>query len=276
MRICYLDEAGDTAPLASAASALPPVFVPAAIVIEQGRLAAATVEYLRIKQRYFPNLMPKTGHYLDCVMAEVKGSEVRRVLRTGNRNERRHALGFLDRVVELLEQQRIKIIGRVWVKAVGQPMNPTAIYTSSVQAVFRYFQHYLTQQDDVGLVIADSRRKAQNSEVAHSIFTQKFGVGGDQYDRILEMPTYGHSENHVGLQLADLLVSGFVFPMATFTYCTGHIHSVHVSPRFVVLKTRYGVRLRRLQYWYTDCGRPRGGITVSDGIAQRSGADLWK
>jgi hypothetical protein len=32
------------------------------------------------------------------------------------------------------------------------------------------------------------------------------------------MPTFGHSENHAGLQLADLVCSALLFPMAMDAY----------------------------------------------------------
>jgi hypothetical protein len=65
--------------------------------------------------------------------------------------------------------------------------------------------------------------------VSHSIFTQKFKAEGDQYPRVLEMPTFGHSNNHVGIQIADLLASALLYPMATCAYCRGHVSNVHVD-----------------------------------------------
>ncbi len=80
-------------------------------------------------------------------------------------------------------------------------------------------------------MVIDSSAPKLNSAMAHSIFTQKFKATGDSYGRMLEMPTFGHSENHVGLQLADLLASGLLFPMASHCYCTGHVQNVHVHKR---------------------------------------------
>jgi hypothetical protein len=126
-----------------------------------------------------------------------------------------------------------------------------------------------------GIIIADSRDYVQNVGVSFSVFTQKFKATGDAYGRVLEMPTFGHSENHIGLQLCDLLCSAIIFPMASITYCNGAVNNVHVDPKYQLIKTRYAARIKDLQHRYLDGGRYRGGITVSDGIAQRSSRDLF-
>jgi hypothetical protein len=125
------------------------------------------------------------------------------------------------------------------------------------------------------LIIADSRTPALNSVVAHSIFTQKFQVAGDCYDRILEMPTFGHSENHVPIQISDLLCSAMLVPMAHDVYCAHHLSSVHIHPNDALIRQRYAGRLRALSYRYQDGGRYKGGITVNDAIGQRSAAALF-
>src|SRR5262249_20006726 len=148
--------------------------------------------------------------------------------------------------------------------------------TSSVQAIFTYFQKFLEETNGMGLVIADSRSKAKNANLSHSIFTQKFSSKGDKYSRILEMPSFGHSENHVGLQLSDLLCSALLFPIAANSVWEGQVHSVHVRPEFRRLKERYGKRLKGLQYFFRDdTGRKRGGITVDDKLTRRSSSGLF-
>jgi hypothetical protein len=128
-----------------------------------------------------------------------------------------------------------------------------------------------------GLVVADSRTPALNTSVAHSVFTQKFKLAGDEYEHILEMPTFGHSDNHAGIQIADLLASALLFPMATNAFCLGHVGGVHVHNDFELLRHRFGPRLSRLQYRYLDGARRyRGGITVDDRISHSSGGRLFR
>jgi hypothetical protein len=179
--------------------------------------------------------------------------------------------------MELLEYHKVKIFGRIWVKSIGQPMNANAVFTSSVQDMCRCFQAHLDTVRDTGFVIADSRMPQQNMPVAHSIFTQKFKIGGDPYGRIWEMPTFGHSNNHVGLQIADILASALLFPIASHVYCSDHItNTIHVKPEYRILRERYGERLKAMQFRYNDKTQRRcGGIVVSDPLGHKGGSHLF-
>ena len=276
MKIAYVDEAGCTGALPSRTSAIQPVFVQAAVVVDQAELRGLTLDFLQLKARFFPSLGAGTGHFLDRVLSEVKGADLRRQVCAPGRRLRRQALGFLDSLVALLEKRQTQIVGRIWIKGIAQPFNGRAVYTSSMQHIFRYFEHLLAASQEVGLVVADSRTKPQNAVVAHSILTQKFAAAGDAYPHVAEMPVYGHSENHVGLQVADLLCSALLFPMATASYCRGHVSSVHVQPGYALLGARYGGRLRALQHRYRNGAAFRGGLTVSDAIAGRPGRLLFE
>jgi hypothetical protein len=253
-----------------------PVLVIGGLIIDQTKIHALTHDFLALKRRYFPALLPVTDPYLHWVLPEIKGADLRRQLR-GNRDERRHATGFLDRLFELLRTHDARLIGRVWVKQPAAPFDGRAVYTSSVQAIYGYFQHYLQAADRRGIVVLDSRTKNLNTQVSFSVFTEKFRTAGDRYPRIIEMPTFGHSDNHAGLQLMDAIVSTVLYPMATLTYCTGHVQSVHVEPRLAPVKQRFAPLVRDLQYRFQDeTGRWRGGVVVHDAIAQKSGAELFR
>ncbi len=90
------------------------------------------------------------------------------------------------------------------------------------------------------------------------------------------MPTFGHSENHVGIQIADLLCSALLFPMAAHAYCTGLVNNVHVQAGYEILKTQFGLRVRGLQHRFQDStGRWRGGIVVCDSLTNRPGTHLF-
>jgi len=273
MLICYLDEAGCTGCLPAHDSPVQPVFIPAAVILDAERLPRLTMDFLRIKHRFYPNRMGT--HFLDSIRVEVKGSEIRAHL-GGRRGKKRHAIGVLDAFLDLLEEYDAKVIGRIWIKEIGREHSNRALYTSSVQAICSYFQHLLEAKGDTGIFIADSRRKHQNSDVSHSVFTQKFSSVRARLRRFVEVPTYGHNENHVGLQLADWLCSALLFPLATFTYCRRHIKSVHVNDEFGTVQERYGKRLMRLQHRYRQQGRYQGGIVVSDGLGQRHGGLLFR
>jgi hypothetical protein len=278
LHICYIDEAGCTGALPSAMSQIQPAFVIAGVAIPQISIGPLTTEFLVLKRQFFPNLMLPCGQFLDAVLVEIKGAELRKNIAEGNRQERRHAVGFLDRVFDLFEKYDMRFLGRVWIKGIGESLKGSAVYSFSVQDICAGFQSFLTQNDTSGVVIADSRNKPKNSIVSHSIFTLKHRTAGDAFSRIVEMPTFGHSDNHVGLQLADLLCSALLFPMAMHVYCSGKIQSVHVRPGYGFLHDRYAERIKNRQYRYEEPlnSRWRGGITVSDALTKRPGASLFQ
>ena len=211
------------------------------------------------------------------MLREIKGSDVRRDACEGNRNVRRHRIGFLSDIISICEAHNGKLFGRIWVKAIGPLINGASVYTYSLQSIYTDFQNYLEKCDDFGFVITDSRLKHLNTMVAHSIFTQKFKGTGDNYDRVIELPAFSHSENHAGLQISDMVCSALMTPIAVHTYCEGHIQNVHVRPGYSEIKGQFASRCRSLQHRYKEAnGRDRGGFVVSDGILQRPGGLLFR
>ena len=236
-----------------------------------------TDEYLDLKQRFFPNLDYPSARRLDRILPEIKGAEIRKHATRGNARQKQHAIGFLDHIVGLLRRHDVKLVARIWIKAPGSPFKGTAVYTSSIQGLCTYFEHYLTQCDKRGLCIADSRNKSKNLRVSHSIFTQKFSANPN-YERLVELPTFGHSDNHAGLQICDVVCSALLYPIACFAYCTGYVKNVHVQSRSSRLRRRYGRQLKELQHRYYDVGVGRyvGGMVVSDSVSNRSGALMFR
>lgn len=277
MYFCYVDESGDFAPLPSTTTDLQPAIVIVGIILDSRSVHDLTVDFVKLKQHLFPALRPAGSNFQDWILDEVKGNEIRRDIALGNRNERRGAIRFIDKSIDLLERHAVQLVGRVWIKGIGAPIDQHAIYTSSIQAICADFQHFLQSKDTCGMVIADNRSASKNTKVAHSIFTQKFKAAGDGYNRILEMPTFGVSDNHAGIQIADMLCSAMLYPMAMDAYCSGHITSIHVRPGYDVMRPRWGDRVRKLQYQYQDgTGKVRGGFVVSDSLTQRHSGHLLR
>lgn len=277
MHLCFVDESGDVGVLPSAGSPVQPVFAIAGVIARAAEVAALNSQFIQLKRRFFPGRIPRRTPFLDSILTEIKGSALRTDFRSGGRNPRRHVVGFLDHAFRLLEQFDCRIVGRVWIKGIGQAFNGRAVYTYSIQAICQSFQSFLEANDSHGLIIADSRAKGLNTTVAHSIFTQKYKTSGDAYSRLLELPAFGHSENHTLIQLADLLCSTLLFPIAAVTYCGGIVNNVHVNPGYLQLKAQFGTRLENLHYRYQDTtGRMRGGITVSDQLRQWPSSRLFR
>lgn len=268
MHICYVDEAGCTGVLPNAASQVQPVFVLAGIMLRHDRIKPLTVEWINLKQRFFPNLLPLTPppRFHDWMAAEIKGADLRNRARANSRNQRRAAIGVLDAAVTLLEKYHAKLAGRIFVKPIGGAFSGTPVYTSTAQAICATFESYLGTQQSEGFVIADSRQKSTNANLSHSIFTQRHRAGGDPYPRIVEAPTFGHSDNHAGLQFADIICSGLLFPIAAQVCCSQHLtNQMHCDPHYLDLRKRFGTRLRALQWQYQDAlGHWAGGITLND------------
>ena len=270
MKTCYIDEAGNPGMLPSRTSNVEPVFIVTGLVIDQTHIPAITTDFLSLKQRYFPGLGPKgMRRWLNWMLVEIKGGEVRKDGAAVSRRKYRQAHGFLGKALSLMEAHDARFISRIWVKGIGKPFNGRAVYSFSVQAICEGFQRLLVSADSDGLVIADHRTPAKNKYVSHSIFTQKFASAGDSYDRIVEVPTFGDSHNHAGLQMADLLCSALLAPLAIHTYCTGYVDSLHVRPGYGRWKSRYAQRLKKLALRHHVAGRWRGGITVHDAIKKR-------
>jgi len=276
VRFLYVDEAGCTGVLPDASSPIQPLLVISGLIVDHGQLRGFTHEFIQLKRRFFSGNHATFAPFLDHIRNEVKGADLRKAVRTGSRRSRRAAIGFLDAFLEILHRRETRLLSRVWVKGVGAQFSGRAVYTFSVQSLCEGFQWYLHEKDDHGVVIADPRYKAVNSSVAHSVFTQKYSTSGDKLPRLLEMPVFGHAENHACVQAADLLCSALLFPMATYAYCLGHVANTHVSEQYAILTERYGETIRSLQFRYRDMGRWKGGVSVSDPISRRGAGHMFK
>ena len=138
------------------------------------------------------------------------------------------------------------------------------------------FQQYLQTTNRQGLIVLDSRYKEANTNVSHSVFTQKFQAAGDAYGRLMEMPMFGHSDNHAGIQAADMICSAFLFPMSAFVYCQGQVTNLHVHLQYYRIRDLFGERLKRLQFRYQGANNYwRGGITASDALGRQRGSVLF-
>lgn len=269
MHLCYVDEAGCPGRLPSATSPVQPTLVMCGLVVPEAHLARLTNRFLTLKCRFDPALRDGCAHFLDSARRELKGSDLRSEVRRGGRNRRRFIFRFLDALLDLLEDVDARPIVRIYIKRPGAPFEGRAVYAASMQALCAAFQHFLEAHGTRGVIIADSRTPALNAFVAHSIFTQKFQVGGDPYRRLVEMPTFGHSENHVPIQITDLLCSAIITPIALSTYCSSHVASLHIHERDLLIRERYAQRIKALAYRHQLHGRWRGGVTVIDAIQQR-------
>ncbi|MCV7274127.1 DUF3800 domain-containing protein [Mycolicibacter arupensis] len=262
MLLAYLDESGDEQPLRTPED--PPVLVIAGVVVDHERVMNLVWQFLQLKKRYSPSLLKDDVQLSDLIRFEVKGSDLRKDVRSATRRNRRRALGFLDAVLKLLEEERALIIGEVYIK--GEKPLSRWVYPQAVAKIAAGFEHQLQAAGTQGLIIMDARTKVKNTPSVHRLTTTRFKSGGNPVPHLVESPTFGHSDAHVILQIADIVASALIFPMACVGYCNTLIRNVHLNDEYAVLRTRYGQKLNGLQYRYTtaDTGRRVGSLRVID------------
>lgn len=262
MFFCYVDESGDSGTLNPGNATDTPAFVVLGLIIAQANLHSITHEFLGLKRQFFPNLTD-SEYPLNDILAEVKGENIRKLIRTGGRRNFSHSIGFLDKIISLLQRHQVFLIGKGLIKGVGIHNSDAGFYGAAIQHIWRHFQAFLSVKNCPGMIIADSRRKNQNSYVAHSIFTQFFGTSHQNYPNMLELPTYAHSQNHAMIQIADIVCSAVIYPMLMDAYCS-EINNVHASPKYVSLRARYKDAIKDIQYRYLGMGCWFGGILIKD------------
>lgn len=268
MFICYIDESGDTGSFIPEMPNSQPLLVLSGVFLPQGEVAQVTSEFIGLKRRYFPN----RGNCLDgrwhsWLRLEIKGAELRRNVREGDRDERRHALRVMDGAAGILERHGANLLARVYVKQPHSEFRGADVYAAAVQHIVDDFQHFLGERGQRGIVILDSRTKNKNVPVAHSVFTKNFAAGGPRFGQLAELPLFGHSDNHALLQLTDWISSSFLFPCAALSYCGQYTGlCLHVSEEYESVRSLFGQRLKGMQYRYTvSGGMKRGGVNVLGG-----------
>lgn len=231
------------------------------------------MDFVKLKKQFEPQLQRLEKTFSDLVKFEVKGSRLRRDLagRTGGRNTRRRALGFLDKTLGLLEQHNCRVIGKVIVKDSQHTLDDKREYPKAVQELAVSFDSQAASSRTDGVMILDSRTKVKNEGNVHSITTRKFRTGGDFYPNLAVAPVFGHSDTHVPLQIADLVASAVVFPLACLEYTPVSENNTHRSEHYQAIKDLFGERLSKLEHRYVnDEGATRGGFQVVDRVGKRA------
>lgn len=211
--------------------------------------------------------MRPVPHFLDRIELERKGGDIRKEIRNANRRRRQQSIGFLDSCVELLIGNEVRLLGKILVKNPGRANDDAGFYGRSIMHVCEHFNAFLETGDGLGVVVADSRRTAQNRRTTHTVFTQMHRAGGNRYPRLAETPTYGHSNNFAMLRLSDIVCSAIVFPMAMDVFGE-HLResaNVHAAANYSLVRERYKDRMKEMQFLHRDAARRFvGGLLVSD------------
>jgi hypothetical protein len=277
VQLCFVDESGKGETLTRADVDQQPVVVIAAVSLPEQCLTAITHEWIELKRLYLPAIRRgNRRRWLDGILEEVKGTTLRRGFRVdATVRQRKQAIGLLDGLVELLERHDCRILGRVWVKQLDVPITGMNMHVSSLQFICGAFHAGL--EDERGVVVVDSQTYQHNHRLAHSVFTQRF-ARTPAHERLVDMPLFGHSDNHAGLQIADLLCSAVLAPVACVVYGGSYARwNRHCDPGFLAIRERYGERLARLTYgWHNPrAGRESSSLVVDDPNMRRSTRLMW-
>ena len=197
----YIDESGNPYPHhVPIRSGETPLFCLSAIAIHETSWRLLSRDHHLLKQRFFKNEIG-SGIPLEY---ELKGSDL---MRPGNRSNRRnHA--FLSAILKLCQHYSLPFFSVIIRKNSSIPANPTSIYTMSLQYLMERFQAFLDENNDNGLVVADSRTHRLDLQVARSYLSYIFGnVQGKHCTRLIEAPMFANSQLTSGLQVVDTVGS---------------------------------------------------------------------
>lgn len=293
MYFCYIDESGDSSTLVEQDNNSNPFFILVALIIHQEYLIPITLDFIKFKKIYYPNLSPKNisdidlnskleKPFLEGILAEIKGSDIRSHFRTGSTNAKKTDIGFLNQCLNLLKKYDVKLLGSTLVKQFNRKNSDASFYGQSILYFGAEFEKFLCQKQQTGLIIADSRKSNQNYRTSHTFFTQRHQCSGNAFPHILESVTYGHSHNFAMLQLTDIVCSALLYPMYSISYGSyisqQNPENVHISSNYLEIYTRFANRLKHLQFKYkNEDGLWRGGIKSIDNTPlHRSNSTLFK
>ena len=279
MQLCYIDESGTAETLTASNSEQQPVVVIAGVSLPEADLTAITHEWIKLKQTFYPSIA-QTGHgWLDAILADIKGTNVRRRFQQrATRRQKQNAIGLVDGTLKILERHDAKILGRVWVKQLDTENQGMSLYAMSLQFICAAFDTSLPK-DERGMVVVDSQTYRHNHQLAHSIFTQRFGKK-PKHCGLVDMPVFGHSDNHAGLQIADLLCSAVLAPIASSVYAgTYAAWNQHCDSGYLDIREKFGERLEALTFALPTpsrkTGKPTSSVVVSDPVSKRGTRLMW-
>ena len=159
MKMCYVDESGDTGPFDQQERNSQPIFLLCGLLMDQSDLEDMTRDIINLKQTHFPAYAQSATHWHDWLKVEVKGASLRRALREGRRDTMRHMMGFLNRILALLEEYRVRLVARVYVKKPNVEFKGASVYPSAIQRLAQAFEDMLMRENDKGVFELKSARR---------------------------------------------------------------------------------------------------------------------
>jgi hypothetical protein len=212
MFLIYVDESGSShAHFEPLLDGQTPIFVLASLIFHADAWRTIDRAYLDLKKKFFSKEIGirRPESY------EIKGTNL---VGPHNRNSRRrHA--FVRKVLELCAENRMVGFAVIFKKNAARPTAKTSMYTMALQYLLERFNGFLDEthhgvtpgsdaQAAQGVIVADTRMRNLDLNVATSHLSYVFGHPvGQQCTRVIEAPTFTHSELSVGIQLTDIFAA---------------------------------------------------------------------
>ena len=206
MILFYVDESGDTnphhEPLLDGET---PLFCLSAVALPADRWRDYDRSVFALKRTYFRAEM---AAYVAAVPGrrpehfEIKGNDL---IKPSHAGDRRRQI-YMRKVLALCTRLNTKFFCAIWRKDSINPTNPQAIYTRSLQVLAERFQFHCVASGDDGMIVADSRTRHLDLQVAASHLSYVFGHNtGRTLTRLMEAPMFADSALSAGLQIADVV-----------------------------------------------------------------------
>jgi hypothetical protein len=91
------------------------------------------------------------------------------------------------------------------------------------------------------------------------------------------MPVFGHSDNHAGLQMADMVCSAFLAPIACAVYGGPYAKwNRHCNSGYLDIRERFGQRLAARTFTWKDYhDQTCASLVVSNPVSKRGVGLMW-
>ena len=276
MQLCYVDESGTAERLTEADRDQPPVVVNAGISLPERTLTKITRECIELKTTFYPSI-GQSGHgWLDAILQDIKGAKIRAGFKAkASVRQKKNSVGLLDGILRLLERYDAKIMGRIWMKRLGVENQDMSMHGAALQHICAAFDAGLPAGER-GMVVVDSQTYQHNHKLAHSMFTQRFGKE-PKHCGLVDMPVFGHSDNHAGLQMADMVCSALLAPIACAVFGGRYARwNRHCDSGYLDIRERFGQRLAARTFTWKDYHRQTcASLVVSNPVSKRGVSLMW-
>jgi hypothetical protein len=241
---CFIDEAGCPGRLSSRTAEIQPFLVIAGVCLRSADDTTFTRQFTALKHKYVLSRDP-LGAAAVTLTHEIKGCELRAQMRKEPQGTGpAHVL--LNDLLRLLKQFDAHLFAHIAPKPPGEKFDGRSIYAAAMEYLARDFHRLLELQCADGLIVADFREPQLNALMTRPIAQAKY-LSRDELPHLIGVPSFGHSESHAGLQVADLLASALLFPAVSTRHARSLPEHPHLHPHDAQIAHRFRQRLLALQ-----------------------------